>query len=200
MKIVIATKNQHKLVEFRRILEPLGYEVLSQADVHVDVDVEETGTTFEENAALKARAVYEATGMVTVADDSGIAVDALDGAPGVYSARYGNVGSDLERTLLLLKNMEGVPKEQRTARYVCVIHVVFSPDDQRSYRGECEGWIGYEMQGENGFGYDPIFMINETETFAMVDSSVKDQMSHRGKALRMMEEDFVRSGKIQSGD
>lgn len=196
MKIVIATKNPHKLVEFRRILEPLGYEVLSQADVSVDVEVEETGTTFEENAALKARAVYQATGMITVADDSGIAVDALGGAPGVYSARYGNVGSDLERTLLLLKNMEGVPKPQRTARYVCAIHVVFSPEDERTYRGECEGWIGYRMMGENGFGYDPIFMINETETFAMVESAVKDRMSHRGKALRRMEEDFVRSGKF----
>jgi len=190
MKIVIATKNQHKMVEFRRILEPMGYDVLSQADVSVDIDVEETGTTFEENAALKANAVFDATGMITIADDSGISVDALDGAPGVYSARYGNVGSDLERTLLLLKNMEGVSKPERTARYVCAIHVVFSKEDQRCYRGECEGWIGYEMMGENGFGYDPIFMINDTETFAMVDSAVKDSMSHRGKALRLMEADF----------
>lgn len=193
MKLVIATKNAHKLIEMKRILEPLGYEVLSQADVNVDVDVEETGTTFEENAALKAQAIYRATGMITLADDSGLEVDYLGGEPGIYSARYGGSGKDdKDRCRLVLERLSGVPKEKRTARFVCVIHLIFSENDQRTYRGECEGWIGEDFVGDNGFGYDPIFMVNDHESFATLDGVKKDALSHRGRALAKLEQDLSR--------
>ncbi|MGI5958250.1 MAG: RdgB/HAM1 family non-canonical purine NTP pyrophosphatase [Massiliimalia sp.] len=191
MKIVIATKNQHKLKEFKRILEPLGYEVLSQADAGVDVDVEETGTTFEENSMLKAQAIYHACGLCTIADDSGLSVDALNGEPGVYSARYGGPGLDDEgRCRLLLKNMEQVPILERTARFVSVISLIFSENDKRVYRGEAEGMIGYDMLGKDGFGYDPVFMVNGTDSFATLTGAQKDKISHRGKALEQMQEDL----------
>lgn len=186
MKLLLATKNAHKLVEFRRMLEPLGYQVLSQDDVAVDMEVEETGSTFEENAALKARALYQATGLPTIADDSGLAVDALNGQPGIFSARYGNLDSDTARNELLLKNMQGIPKEQRTARFVSAIHLIFAPGDELSVRGTCEGFIGNEVVGENGFGYDPLFMVNEQTSFATLLGEEKDAMSHRGRALEAM--------------
>lgn len=191
MKIVIATKNQHKLKEFKRILEPLGYEVLSQADAGVHVDVEETGTTFEENSMLKAQAIYNACGLCTIADDSGLSVDALNGEPGVYSARYGGPGLDDEgRCRLLLKNMEQVPILERSARFVSVISLIFSENDKRVYRGEAEGMIGYDMLGKDGFGYDPVFMVNGTDSFATLTGAQKDKISHRGKALAQMQEDL----------
>lgn len=191
MKLVVATKNAHKLIEFKRILEPLGYEVLSQADVSLDIDVEETGTTFEENSMLKAEAIFKATGLITIADDSGLEVDYLNGEPGIYSARYGGGNrNDRERCELLLENLAGVPKEERTARFVSVISMVFSDTDKRSWRGECEGFIGFDFVGDNGFGYDPIFMVSDTESFATLDGVKKDAVSHRGNALRKMEQDL----------
>lgn len=191
MKVVIATKNQHKLTEFKRILEPLGYEVLSMQDVQVDIDVEETGHTFEENSMLKAQAIYQATGLCTIADDSGLLVDYLNGEPGVYSARYGGEGlTDQDRCQLVLQKLQNVPKAQRTARFVCAISLIFSQGDKRVYRGECEGWIGLEPLGNNGFGYDPIFMVDEQKSFAVIDGIQKDMMSHRGKALKRMEADL----------
>lgn len=191
MKLIVATKNAHKLVEFKRILTTLGYEVLSQADVDVDVDVEETGTTFEENSRLKAKAIFDATGMTTVADDSGLEVDYLNGEPGIYSARYGGEGkSDRDRCELVLEKLTGVPKEERTARFVCVIHMIFATGEEKSYRGECEGYIGTDFVGDNGFGYDPIFMVNEEESFATLDGVKKDAVSHRGRALKKMEADL----------
>ena len=191
MKLVIATKNAHKLIEMKRILDPLGYDVLSQADVNVDVDVEETGTTFEENAALKAQAIYKATGMVTLADDSGLEVDYLNGEPGIYSARYGGEGkNDKDRCDLVLEKLKGVPKKDRTARFVCVIHLIFNEGDQRTYRGECEGFIGEGCVGDNGFGYDPIFMVNDHDSFATLDGVKKDALSHRGRALEKLRQDL----------
>lgn len=193
MKLVVATKNAHKLIEFKRILEPLGYEVLSQADIGVDIDVEETGTTFEENSMLKAKALYDHTGFITIADDSGLEIDYLGGEPGVYSARYGGGNrTDRDRCELVLEKLQGVPKEKRTARFVSVISVIFSESDQRSYRGECSGFIGFDFLGDNGFGYDPIFMVSDTESFATLDGKAKDLISHRGKALEKMEEDLKR--------
>lgn len=186
MKLLLATKNAHKLVEFRRILEPLGYEVLSQKDVSVDVDVEEIGSTFEENAALKARALYQAAGMPTIADDSGLEVDALNGEPGIYSARYGGLDSDEARNGLLLQNLQGIPKERRTARFVSAIHLIFAPEDELAVRGTCEGFIGDCPVGENGFGYDPLFMIDDMNSFATLAGSEKDAMSHRGRALEAL--------------
>lgn len=191
MQLVAATKNEHKLIEFRRILEPFGFEVLSQSDVDVDLDVAETGTTFAENAALKAQAVFRATGLPTVADDSGLEVDALDGAPGIYSARFGGPGlTDRDKCLLILEKLDGLPKEQRTARFVSAICLILGEGDQRNYLGTCEGWIGTEILGENGFGYDPIFMVDDKDSFATLTGAEKDRISHRGRALEQMEEDL----------
>ena len=199
MKLIAATNNAHKVVEFKRILEPLGFTVLSQKEAGIHVKAEETGTTFEENAYLKAKAVYDASGLPTVADDSGIVVDALDGAPGVYSARYGGPGlNDVDRYEKLLHEMEGVPDAKRTARFVCAISLVLSPDKAFSFTGVCEGKIGHGPRGENGFGYDPIFMVGEKST-AELSSEEKDKISHRGQALRKMEQmlSAMQNGEIE---
>lgn len=188
MKLIAATNNAHKLVEFKRILEPLGFTVLSQKEAGIHVEAEETGTTFEENAYLKAKAVYDASGLPTVADDSGIAVDALNGAPGVYSARYGGPDlNDVDRYEKLLHEMGGVPDEKRTARFVCAISLILSSDQVFGFTGVCEGKIGYGPRGENGFGYDPIFMVGDKST-AELPPEEKDKISHRGQALRKMEQ------------
>ena len=185
MKLVLASKNQHKLVEMQTILGQLGLEVVLESQVGVDVDVEETGTTFLENAALKAKAVMEASGMAAIADDSGLVVDALGGAPGIYSARYGGLDSDPARTALLLKNMQDVPEEKRTARFVSAI-VCALPDGRTvSAQGACEGTILFETRGSNGFGYDPVFYVPQLgKTFAEAGSEEKNALSHRGQALR----------------
>ena len=191
IQLVAATKNAHKLIEFRRILEPLGYEVLSQEQVQVDLDVEETGSTFMENAALKAQAIFHATGLPTIADDSGLEVDYLNGAPGIYSARFGGEDlSDQDKCNLILEKMKSVPKEKRTARFISAIYLILSDKDKRSYLGVCEGFIGNGMLGENGFGYDPIFMVDDTDSFATLSGEQKDALSHRGKALKKMEENL----------
>lgn len=184
MKLVLASKNQHKLVEMQTILGQLGLEVVLEQDVGVDVDVEETGTTFLENALLKAKAVCAASGMAAIADDSGLVVDALDGAPGVYSARYGGKHSDAERTALLLENMAQVPEEKRTARFVSAIACALPDGRVVTAQGSCEGVILFETRGNNGFGYDPVFYVPQLgKTFAEADSSEKNALSHRGKAL-----------------
>lgn len=191
IKLVAATQNAHKLVEFRRILEPLGYRVLSQAEADVDIDVEETGTTFAENASLKAEAIFRAAGLPTIADDSGLEVDYLGGEPGIYSARFGGPGlTDRDKCTLILQRLRDVPKDKRTARFVSAIHLILSETDRRTYIETCEGFIGWEMLGDNGFGYDPIFMVSDTDSFAALSGEEKDQLSHRGAALRKMEEDL----------
>ncbi|MEG0571148.1 MAG: RdgB/HAM1 family non-canonical purine NTP pyrophosphatase [Oscillospiraceae bacterium] len=187
MKFVIATKNEHKLVEFKRILNPLGIEVLSQSDVNVDIEVEETGTTFEQNARLKAMAIFKATSLATIADDSGLEVDALDGQPGVYSARYGGSGlDDTKRCDLVLQKLLGVENEKRTARFVSCIYLVCENGEEHSFFGKCEGRIAHSLHGDNGFGYDPIFMVGD-KSFAQLDEIGKDKISHRGNALKMLE-------------
>ena len=190
MKFIIATHNQKKLAELRRILSPLGIEALTADEAGIDFeDVEETGATFEENAQLKALALYDGSGYGTIADDSGLCVDALDGAPGIYSARYsGEHGNDAENIVLLLKNMENVPDEQRTARFVCAICCVMPDGTQFTVRGECEGKIGYECLGDGGFGYDPIFMLPEGRSMAELSKDEKDAISHRGNALKKLVE------------
>ena len=187
MKIIAATKNKNKLREFGEILK--GFEIISQEEAGVDIDVEETGTTFEENSYLKAKAIYDITGITTIADDSGLCVDALGGEPGVYSARYGGEGyDDKGRVQLLLKNMKDVPNEERTARFVCVITLV-GDEGVLTARGECEGRIDYEPKGENGFGYDPVFYVDRFEkTLAEVTPEEKNSISHRGKALKIFAE------------
>ena len=184
MKIIAATKNKNKLREFGDILN--GFEIISQEDAGVDIDVEETGTTFEENSMLKAKAIFDATGITAIADDSGLCVDALGGEPGVYSARYGGEGyDDSGRVQLLLKNMQNVPDDKRTARFVCAITLV-GADGVITARGECEGKIDYEPKGENGFGYDPVFFVEKYgKTMAEVSPEEKNAISHRGKALEI---------------
>ena len=189
MKVVLASKNQHKLVEMRDILSAQGMEVVLESDVGVDIDVEETGSTFEENSLLKARAVMEATGMPAIADDSGLAVDALNGAPGVYSARYGGEGlDDVGRYRLLLENMRG--QLDRKCRFVSVITLCMPNGDVLSARGECRGTLAYAPQGENGFGYDPLFYVAEyDQTFAEIPAEVKNKISHRAKALQLLKKE-----------
>ena len=185
MKLVLASKNRHKLTEMQTILRQLGLEVVLESEVGVDVDVEETGTTFEENALLKAKAVMEASGMAAIADDSGLEVDALNGAPGVYSARYGGKDSDAARTAFLLENMAAVPAEQRTARFVSAIACALPDGRVVTARGTCEGTILFETRGDNGFGYDPVFYVPELGlTFAEADGERKNAISHRGNALK----------------
>ena len=183
MKLVLASKNEKKLREMDEILSSLGMEVISEAQAGVDVEVEETGTTFEENSLLKARAVMEASGMPAIADDSGLCVDALGGAPGVYSARYGGPElDDAGRYRLLLENLRG--QMTRTAKFVSVITCCFPNGDVICARGECPGTIAYAPQGEGGFGYDPVFFVPRLKkTFAQLSPEEKNAISHRGKAL-----------------
>jgi XTP/dITP diphosphohydrolase len=177
---VIATHNKNKLNELERILLPLNITPIT-AEL---AEVEETGETFEENAFLKAKAACQQTGMPAVADDSGLMVDALDGAPGVYSARYAGEGaSDLDRINKLLKELKNVPKEKRTAKFVCSVCCVYPDGRKIVSQGECNGEIAYEPQGENGFGYDPVFLVNG-KSFAQLPKEEKDLISHRGRALR----------------
>ena len=188
MKLVLASQNKKKIVEINEILNGLGVEVMSQADAGVHVEVEETGTTFEENSLLKAKAVMEASGLPAIADDSGLCVDCLQGAPGVYSARYGGEGlDDVGRYRLLLENMRG--QTPRTAKFVSVITCCFPNGDVITARGECPGTIAFAPMGEGGFGYDPVFFIPERKkTFAQLSAEEKNAISHRGKALKAFQE------------
>ena len=188
MKLVLASKNAHKLVEMRDILSQLGVEVVLESEVGVDVDVEETGATFEENAFLKARAVMEASGLPAIADDSGLCVDALNGAPGVYSARYGGEGlDDGGRYRLLLSSMPA--GQPRTAKFVSVITCCFPNGDVLTARGECPGTIAFAPMGEGGFGYDPVFFLPRLKkTFAQLSPEEKNAISHRGTALKLFQE------------
>jgi XTP/dITP diphosphohydrolase len=187
-KLVLASANPHKLREFRQILAPLGVEVLSVGEVGVSLDVEENGATFAENAAIKARALYKLCGLPAVADDSGLCVDALDGRPGLHSARYGGGGlTNLEQIRLLLEELDGVPPERRTARFVAAIHCVLDEETELACEGACPGVIGLALGGDNGFGYDPIFYVGD-KTFAQLPATEKDAISHRGVALRKLAE------------
>ena len=188
MKLVLASKNKKKLVEMNEILSHLGTEVCSEAEAGVDVEVEETGTTFEENSLLKARAVMEASGLPAIADDSGLCVDALNGAPGVYSARYGGEGlDDRGRYMLLLNNLRG--QTTRAAHFACAIACAFPGGDELTAEGRCDGTIAFAPMGEGGFGYDPVFFVPELKkTFGQLTAEEKSAISHRGRALA----DFVK--------
>lgn len=187
MKVVLASKNPHKLVEISKITEKFDIELVMESDLGVDIDVEETGTTFEENSFLKANAVMQATGLPALADDSGIAVDALNGEPGVYSARYGfdDTLNDWGRLQLLLKNTEHVPDGQRQAQFVCVITLVTPQGQVIQARGEVHGELLRAPAGEGGFGYDPIFYYPPYgKSLAEVSAEEKNQVSHRANALK----------------
>ena len=192
MQYVIATHNAHKLIELQRILTPLGIEGVTDRDLGIELpEVEETGTTFAENAYLKAASACQVTGLPAIADDSGLVVDALGGRPGVYSARYGGEeATDDDRNVLILGEMKDVPKGERSARFVASVCCVFPNGDVLRAEGTFEGEIGYAPAGENGFGYDPIFVVGD-RTSAEMSSAEKDAMSHRGNALRVFSKDLA---------
>ena len=191
MKFVLASNNAHKLEEISKILNTLGIEVVTQKEMGVFVDPEENGTTFEENSYIKAKAVLDACGLPTLADDSGLMVDALNGEPGVHTARYGgeSVRTDRERYEYLLKNMEGIPEEQRGAKFVTVITLLLPDGRKIVAKGECPGRILFKAEGANGFGYDPVFYSNDAgNSFALLPPEVKNSLSHRARALTALVE------------
>ena len=184
MKVVLASKNRHKWEEIRKITEKFDMELVMESDLGVDIDVEETGTTFEENAYLKAKAIYDMFHLPVISDDSGLEVDALNGAPGIYSARYAEEG---KRCARVLSELENVPDDKRTARFRCCICYIDENGNKNIVSGACEGKIGYEKRGTNGFGYDPIFMFGD-RSFAELSADEKNQVSHRSDALRKFRE------------
>ncbi len=193
--IVISTGNAHKLEEIGAILKDLDYNIHSLKDVNLDnLDIEENGKTFEHNALIKARTVAKLTNMITIADDSGIEVDALGKKPGIYSARYaGENATDKDNRDKLLKAMKNVPVSNRSGRYVCCIAVVFPDGKEFVVRGTCEGTVAFEEKGKNGFGYDSLFIVdNYNKTFAELPASIKNAISHRAKALELMKEELSR--------
>lgn len=197
MKVVLASKNPHKLVEISKITALFDIELVLESDLGVDIDVEETGSTFEENSFIKAEAVMKATGLPALADDSGIAVDALGGAPGIYSARYGFDESldDWGRLLLLLKNTENVPDGSRQAQFVCVITLVTPEGKVIQARGEAHGELLRQAVGEGGFGYDPIFYYPPLgKSFAQLTAEEKNSVSHRAEALKLFYEKLKEAG------
>lgn len=197
MKVVLASKNKHKLEEISKITKKFDMELVLESQLGVDIDVEETGSTFEENSYLKAEAVMKATGLPALADDSGIAVDALNGEPGIYSARYGFDDSldDWGRLQLLLKNTEQVPDDKRQAKFVCVITLVTPQGQTIQARGEVHGTLLRAPAGENGFGYDPIFYYPPLgKSLAQVTAEEKNQVSHRANALKVFYEKLKEAG------
>lgn len=187
MKIVCATHNKGKLKELKAMLEPLGYEVLSAAECGYTDEPEENGSTFYENARIKAAAILEATGLPSFADDSGLEVDALGGAPGVYSARYGGFDDDRERNDYLLRNLEGIPASERGARFVCCLVCLWPDGRELRAEGTCEGEILTAPRGDGGFGYDPVFHIPYLgKTMAELTMEEKNRISHRAAALRTL--------------
>lgn len=187
-QIIIATKNKGKAKDFEALFNPLGYEVLTLHDVAKEMDVEETGTTFEENALLKATALAEHLQSIVIADDSGLEVDALGGRPGVYSARYaGEEKSDEANITKLLEELKNAKESERSARFVCVIAVASPTMKPFTVRGTCEGVIAQERKGNNGFGYDPVFFVpSENKMMAELSAEEKGAISHRGNAIKQL--------------
>lgn len=202
MKFLLATHNIKKRIELERILAPLGVQVLTAEEAGVDLtDVEETGETFEENAVLKAESGCRESGMPCVADDSGLEVDALGGAPGVYSARYaGEHGNDEKNIEKLLAALQDVPAEQRTARFVCTACCCFPDGTKLITRGECPGTIAFEKNGNGGFGYDPVFTPTEADgrSMAALTDTEKDAISHRRRALEQLANVLSEKGKCEA--
>ena len=189
MNIIIASNNQGKIREFKKMLEPMGYTVLSQSEAGIDIEVEETGTTFKENATLKAEAIYNLKHTSVLADDSGLEVDFLNGEPGIYSARYMGLDSDEARRKCILEKLQGVEENRRTARFVCCICYIDENGNKQYAEGYWNGKIAEEERGNNGFGYDPIFIPNgENITSAEMLPEDKNSKSHRALALKKLEE------------
>ncbi len=193
MELLIATSNKHKILEFSRMLNPLGITLNTPQTA---IDVEENGDTFKENAFLKAEAYYKKYKIPVIADDSGLVIEALNGEPGIYSARYGGLSSTKEQCKLVLQKM--IDKENRKAKFVCVICYIDENGESHFFKGECNGDIAYQEKGENGFGYDPIFTVHTTEgqkSYSQISDSQKDEISHRGIALRMLYQYFKNERK-----
>lgn len=191
MDFILATNNIKKLEELQRILSPLGINVITAKSLGIELpEVEENGSTFEENAHIKAQSACEITHLPSIADDSGLCVDYLGGAPGIYSARFsGEHGNDEKNNNLLLEKLSGVPLEKRTAHYVCAVCCIFPDGREITVRGECSGHIGFERDGNAGFGYDPLFIING-KSFGRYSAEEKDKISHRGNALRRLKNEL----------
>lgn len=199
VKIIFATGNKGKVSEIREILKELDAEVVTMKEAGIDIDVDENGTTYEENALIKARAVMEASGCLTLADDSGLEIDYLGKEPGIHSARY--MGHDTSydiKNQSFLDKLKGVPDEKRTARFVCAIAAVFPDGKEEVVRATMEGRIAHEIAGGNGFGYDPVFYLPERGcTSAEISSEEKNEISHRGKALRLMRDRLIELGVFE---
>lgn len=191
MDFVLATNNMKKLAEMQRILAPLGVNIVTAKSLGTELpEVEETGTTFAENAELKAQSACDVTGLPAIADDSGLCVDYLNGAPGVYSARFsGEHGNDEKNNDLLLEKLAGVPENERTAHYTCAVCCIFPDGKKIAVEGKCYGKIGFERDGNHGFGYDPLFIIGG-KTFGRYTAEEKDKISHRGNALRALKNEL----------
>lgn len=190
-KIVLSSGNKHKISEIKDILKNMIFEVLSKDDLgYIDFDVVEDGTTLEENAFKKALELHKLTQGIVIADDTGLFVDTLNGEPGVYSARYaGETASDENNNKLLLKKLENVPMEKRTAHFKTVIAVVFEDGSKMMAEGRIDGTIAFEKRGQNGFGYDPLFIVENTnKTFAEMTDEEKNKISHRARALTSLRE------------
>lgn len=185
MKLIIASNNKGKIKEYKEILEPIGFEVVSQSEAGIELEADETGTTFAENAAIKARAIHSLTDAAVLADDSGLTVDHLNGEPGIYSARYEGIETSEGRSERILQKLEGVADEERGAHFVCAIHLILRGGREIKVQGSCDGYIGHGFKGTNGFGYDPIFMYGD-KSFAELSSEEKNSVSHRAAALRML--------------
>lgn len=187
--LIVASGNQNKINEVKEILSPLGYHVQSMKEIGIDIEIEENGATFEENALIKARTISHITKKVVLADDSGLEVEILDNAPGIFSARYaGEHGNDRANNEKLLRELEDVPMEKRGAKFCCAIAMVFPEEKEVVVTGECQGRIGYAPIGNNGFGYDPLFIIPELgKTFAQLEKEEKNRISHRAKALEKLQ-------------
>lgn len=194
-RIIFATSNEGKMKEIRLIMADSGYEVVSLKEAGISADIEENGTTFEENAVIKASAIAKLTGGLAMADDSGLEVDYMDKAPGIYSARF--LGEDTSYDIknnYILDKLKDVPLEERSARFVCAIALADAEGNAITKRATIEGYIGYEIKGENGFGYDPIFMVPEYDkTTAELSIEEKNKISHRAKALKAMKEELLKN-------
>lgn len=183
--IILATNNKNKVIEFEQMFKPLGIGVISMSDAGIDMEIIEDGETFEENAHIKAKAIYNITGIPTIADDSGLEIDFLNGAPGVFSARYaGENATDMDKNNKVLRELEGVDIPLRTARFVCAIYFIVDDETEFSITGTVDGFIGNKAIGENGFGYDPIFMIDDEKSMAMLTEEEKNEISHRANAFK----------------
>lgn len=192
MKLIIASNNERKIREIKKILEPLGFDILSQKEANINIEVEEMGNTYEENAILKAEAIHNITKTAVLSDDSGLSIDYFDGAPGLYSARFKPELSSKDTNEYILNEMRNVKDEERIAYFVCCICFINDNGEKIIVEEKCNGKIAYEAKGDNGFGYDPIFYLEEYgKTMAEISEEEKNKISHKGKALQKLREKLV---------